>query len=79
MGRIPAMLYDFLLLEIYYGAPDTARFYEELSQRYGGAVVAGALGAGYVACRRVLIGPDRGRLLVWLTDKGRHLAHAHAS
>lgn len=70
------MLFDFLLLEIYYDAPETARFYEELTHKYGGAAVVRALGAGYVASRRVLLGPDRGRLVVWLTEKGRSEARA---
>jgi hypothetical protein len=68
------MLSDLLLLEIYYDAPETARFYEDLSRRYGGEALAAALSAGYLTGRKVLIGPDAGRWLFWLTDKGRSKA-----
>lgn len=69
------MLSDLLLLEIYYGSGAAALYFEEISERYGIPVIQKALRKGEVMARQVLLGPDSGRWLVALTDKGR----AHAS
>jgi hypothetical protein len=68
------MLSDFLVLERYYDAPETALFYEELSQRYGVNAIKKALQAGYLMTRRVMYGPDCGRVMFWLSEKGREKA-----
>ena len=68
------MLSDFLLLETYYEGPETVRFYEDLAERYGIAPVKKALAAGHLIQRRIVCGPDCGRLIFRLSDKGRRRA-----
>lgn len=68
------MLYDFLLLEQYYEAPETIRFYEDLSRRYGAEPIKKAVEAGDLVSRRVLCGPNCGRVMFWLSEKGRQKA-----
>lgn len=65
------MLSDLLMLEAYYGSPGAAQFFEDLSRRYGPAIVRKALEAGEITGRRIHCGPDCGRQMFWLTDKGR--------
>ena len=65
------MLSDLLQLEVYYGTPEAAQFFEDLSRRYGPAMVRKALRAGEITGRRLHCGPDCGRRLFWLTEKGR--------
>jgi hypothetical protein len=65
------MLYDFLLLELYYGQSSAGLFFEDLSLRYGVPAIEGAVAAGDIAMRKILMGPDEGRFLSWLTDQGR--------
>jgi hypothetical protein len=69
-GKI-IMLSDLLLLEIYYGSGSAALYFEEMSERYGIPAIQKALRKGEVITRKVLLGPDTGRWLVTLTDKGR--------
>jgi hypothetical protein len=69
------MLSDFLLLEIYYGSGSAALFFEDMSSRYGIPAIQKALRRGELMARQVLLGPDSGRWLVTLTDKGRKGAH----
>jgi hypothetical protein len=69
------MLSDILLLEVFYGSGSAALFLEEITSRYGLAPLQKALRAGELALRQVLLGPDRGRWIVALTDKGRNSAH----
>jgi hypothetical protein len=69
------MLSDFLLLETYYDAPDTVQIYEDLAGKYGRAVVARAVEAGYImASPARCIGWGTSSLRCWLTDKGRKQA-----
>ena len=68
------MLSDLLILEAYYGHPSCAMFFEELSCKYGVDAIRRALEAGDITARPVVVGPDSGRLLVGLTDKGRQTA-----
>jgi hypothetical protein len=65
------MLSDLLILEAYYGHPSCAEFFEDLARRYGVETVRRALRAGEIITKPVIVGPDSGRLLVGLTDKGR--------
>ncbi len=64
------MLSDLMLLEIYYGSGAAALYLEELSLRYGAPAIQKAMRAGEIITRKILLGPDCGRLLVALTDKG---------
>jgi hypothetical protein len=73
------MLSDFLLLESYYGDGQSAQFIEDFLDRYGQAAFAQALMAGQIMRRRVMMGPDQGRWLVSLTEKGRSEAGLSAS
>ncbi len=66
------MLSDLMLLEIYYGSGAAALFFEDISERYGVPVIRRAIRAGELAMRKVLLGPDAGRWIVTLTDKGRN-------
>ena len=66
------MLTDFLLLEVYYGSGAAALFFEDVSNRYGVPAIQKAIRKGELAARQVLLGPDAGRWVVTLTDKGRN-------
>jgi hypothetical protein len=68
------MLSDLLILEIYYGHPSCAQFFEDMARKYGVAAVRKALREGEIVARPVVVGPDSGRLLLGLTDKGRQAA-----
>lgn len=68
------MLSDLYILEHYYESPHAALFFEDLSRRYGGGAVEAALKAGHIAQRLITHGPQRGRMLLWLTEKGRREA-----
>jgi len=65
------MLYDFMILEIYYGPTAASLYLEELSLRYGLPAIQKALTAGDVILKRIACGPDCGRIIVWLSEKGR--------
>ena len=65
------MLSDLLILEHYYGHPSCALFFEELARKYGVETIRKAMKAGDITARTVMVGPDAGRMLVGLTDKGR--------
>jgi hypothetical protein len=65
------MLSDFLTLEVYFGHEASAQFFEDLTERYGKKPIENALKAGDLVKKKVLIGPDTGRDLVWLSEKGR--------
>ena len=65
------MLSDFLTLEIYFGHEASAQFLEDLSRKYGAPTIKKALRTGDLEHRKIQIGPDQGRLLVWLSDKAR--------
>jgi hypothetical protein len=68
------MLSDLLILEIYYGHPSCAQFFEDMARKYGLEAMRKALRAGEITVRPVALGPDSGRMLVGLTDKGRQAA-----
>ncbi len=65
------MLSDFLTLEYYFGYEGSAQFLEDLSRKYGIDPVKKALKNGDLQQRQIALGPDRGRFLVWLSDKAR--------
>lgn len=69
------ILSDFLTLESYFSHEESARFFEDISHRYGDRALRNAIAAGDLMCRVVRLGPDSGRLMVWLTDQGRKRAH----
>ena len=65
------MLSDFLTLELYFGSEASALYFEELAHKYGPKRVLEALSAGDVHSRRLLLGPDAGRFIYWLSEQGR--------
>ena len=66
------MLSDFLTLEVYFGAPESAQYFEDLVKRYGQKCTLRALKQGDITCRHLCL--NSGKLAVWLTDQGRHKA-----
>lgn len=70
------MLSDFLVLEMYYETPNTAQFFEDISDKYGMSAVDEAMRAGHITGHALQCGPDSGRWLFWLTDEGRRTAKA---
>ncbi len=68
------MLSDLLILELYYDHPACAQFFEDVARKYGVETVRKALRAGDIIARPVVVGPDSGRMLLGLTDKGRQTA-----
>jgi hypothetical protein len=70
------MLSDFLTLEAYFGSPESALYFEDLSKRYGPVRIWQAVKEGDLICRTPKIGPDQGRLMAWLSDQGRKKALA---
>ena len=68
------MLSDLLALEAYFGSAESALFFEDLSRQYSPRAIRRALQEGYITGRQVRCGPDCGRRLFWLTEKGRHRA-----
>ncbi len=65
------VLMDFLSLESFFGYKSAALFLEEIQNRYSHAEIKSAFSKGYLERRRICIGPDCGRYLCWLSDKGR--------
>ena len=65
------ILSDFLTLETYFDNQESAQFFEECSYKYGIEPIQKCLRAGELACRKIHIGPDAGKILLLLTDKGR--------
>ena len=74
MPMKPPLLSDFYMLELYFEQPETAQFYEDLSRRYGAQALKKAVMAGYLVGKQLTCGPDCGRKLLWLSDKGRQKA-----
>lgn len=68
------MLHDLYLLETFYGTRAGALFFADISRHYGGDLVSQALQSGDVTAKRIYVGPDCGRRIVYLTDQGRHKA-----
>ncbi len=68
------MLRDFLLLELYYGSVDSAQYLEDVVHRYGKESLEKARVCGDVVMRKMLLGPDRGRMVCWLSELGRDKA-----
>ncbi len=65
------MLSDFLTLEIYFGHDASAQFFEDLAKRYGKKSIEKAVQTGDLIQKKIAIGPDAGRDLIWLSEKGR--------
>lgn len=65
------ILSDFLTLEVYFSHEESARFFEDMSMRYGVRPIEKCIKAGDLICKKIQIGPDKGRHMLWLSDKGR--------
>ncbi len=68
------MLSDLLSLERCFGKFEAVMFMEEIEDTYGELLVEEAIDAGHLEWRMVCIGPDCGRRLCWLSEKGREVA-----
>ncbi len=68
------MLSDFLSLEQFYGVNDSAFYIEDLLRRYDLDSVRVALDSGLLIKKKICIGPDCGREMCWLSEKGREEA-----
>ena len=67
------MIQDLLALESYFGQQEP-QFWDEILERYGEDCCRHAVCEGYVTLRQVCLGPDCGRFLCALSEKGRMLA-----
>lgn len=70
------MLNDFLSLENMFGPQGAVVFIDDLLARYDVEDVTNALEEGLVERRMICIGPDCGRCVCYLTEKGRQIACA---
>ena len=70
------MLSDFLTLEVYFGDHNAALYFEDLVKKYGKTRIQKAVERGDIHCRTIMDGPDRGRVLAWLSQQGRNEASA---
>lgn len=70
------MINDFLAIEQLYDRSETALYIDEVLLNYKEQDVTSAIQAGYIQTRTVCIGPNCGRVLCWLTEKGRCKANA---
>ena len=68
------MLSDFLTLEVYFGSENAALYFEELAEKNEKTRIEKAIEKGDLKCRTITFGPDRGRILTWLTEQGRQNA-----
>ncbi len=68
------MLTDLLSLERLFGHENAAMHFEALCSKYGEDYVCGAIDKGELVLHNVCIGPDCGRSICWLSDKGRYKA-----
>lgn len=70
------ILSDFLTLELYFSSPESVQFLEDCADKYGVKPVRRCIAAGDLVCKHVHIGPDQGKSLLYLSDKGRMKANA---
>ncbi len=68
------ILSDFLTLETYFSSQESAQMFEDCVQKYGAGLVKKYISSGALAYRKIHIGPDKGKSLIWLTQKGRKIA-----
>ncbi len=73
------MLSDFLTLEAYFGSESAALYFEELSQKYNTGRIWEAVQRGDLHCREIRLGPEKGRWIYWLSEKGRGKALSEAT
>lgn len=70
------MINDLYELEELYGRAEGALYVDEMLVNYNEQVLTSALEQGLLETRTVCIGPNCGRILCWLTEKGRCKASA---
>jgi hypothetical protein len=73
------VLSDLLALEQYFGSDRACLFLEDAARHYDRAMIAGCLPAGHIVARRIVCGPDCGRVLFTLSDEGRRVATIRAA
>ncbi len=72
------MLSDFLTLEVYFGSPNAALYFEDLIKNYGRKKAQRAIAAGDINCRSLCFG-GHPRLITWLSEQGRTKAQTALS
>lgn len=77
--EIIMILSDFLTLESYFSSQESAQMFEECAQKYGMDMIKKYIADGELTCRKIHIGPDAGKSLLWLTPKGREKAFLRPS
>lgn len=68
------MLRDFLLLEHYFGHPDSLQPMEDVVTRYGAQTVREAINAGHLILRSAFLKPEGGSFFCALSESGRKKA-----
>jgi hypothetical protein len=71
------MIQDFLALENMYEQNEATLYMDEVLQNYDTKEFTSAVTHGFLETRTVCIGPNCGRVLCWLTEKGRCKARAY--
>lgn len=74
--RRKTMLRDFLLLESYFGEPDSIQAIEDTVRRYGPDTVREAVEAGHLKIRALLLRTGGGPIVCGLSESGRRKACA---
>ncbi|MEZ5815442.1 MAG: hypothetical protein R3E13_12105 [Alphaproteobacteria bacterium] len=72
------MLSDFLALELYFGSPNAALYFEDLVKNYGRKKAENAIRAGDIKCRPLCLTGEPGHL-AWLSEQGRKKARSSLS
>jgi hypothetical protein len=62
------MISDLLSLHAYFDGPDAVLFYKDLLKHYDTHVLQQAIDEGILHARKILIGPDKGHVLVWMDE-----------
>ena len=67
------MLSDFLTLEVYFGSPNAALYFEDLVKNYGQKRTQSAIDNGDIQCRALCNAKTQStpRILTWLSEQGR--------
>ena len=65
------MLSDFLTLEAYFGYPESALFFEDITKHFTRSDIESAVQKGDLLCKTIDFGPDTGRTLYSLSQQGR--------
>ncbi len=68
------MIVELMSLETLHGYEETTFYMDEMIKYYAFEEIKHALEKGDIHARKIYIGPDCGRVLCWLSEKGRRKA-----